>query len=144
MSRNASVEKDERNVSPVHVFSLKIGTANGLWQYKASGTHERVMMHGLRKILDETCLMLGLNTSDRSAVYLFSFSDEPFQRWQVCLEKIRESDDGGCFYRVKTSRVGDFAARGRFPAIVNISYLRTWPGLIYFTLERSLTGGIVS
>jgi len=67
-----------------------------------------------------------------------------FEGWQACLEKMREGDDGGCHYRVRTSRLGDFAARGLFPAFVNTSYLCEWPGLIYFRLERSVTGGIVN
>jgi hypothetical protein len=101
------------------------------------------MMHSLRQILDRTCLALGYDHADRSAVYLFSFSAEPFQDYQVCLERLREGPQG-CYYRVSQSRIGQFKARGLFPAIINASYLGAWPERIYFRLERSLTGQIVS
>ncbi len=45
----------------VHVFSLKVGNAHGLWQYKLSGSHDRVMLHSLRHILGKTCQLLGLD-----------------------------------------------------------------------------------
>jgi hypothetical protein len=131
-------------MSQVHVFSLKVGTSHGLWQYKVSGTHERVMMHGLRHILNKTCQLLGYEFADRSAVYLFNFSAEPFEGYQVRLEKMRTAADGGCHYRVVQSNIGAFTANGVFPAIVNTNYLRGWPERIYFKLEKSLTGGIVS
>jgi len=134
-------------VAEVHVFSLKVGTSHGVWQYKLSGTHDKVMMHGLRHILDRTCQLLGIDCADRSIVFLFHFSVEPFQGYQVCLERMREARDGsgtGCYYRVRESLVGEFKAVGLFPSIVNTGYLRTWPPRIYFKLERSLTGGIVN
>ena len=52
-------------MSQVHVFSLKVGTSHGLWQFKLSGTHDRVMMHSLRHILDKTCQLLGHKYADR-------------------------------------------------------------------------------
>jgi hypothetical protein len=131
----------------IHVFSLKVGTSHGLWQYKLSGTHDKVMMHSLRHILNKTCQLRGFDYADRSVVYLFCFSAEPFQGYQICLERMREAWDGygmGCYYRVRQSNIGDFKAEGLFPAIVNTSYLRTWPERIYFKLEKSLTGGIVN
>ncbi len=134
-------------MSEVHVFSLKVGNAHGLWQYKLSGTHDRVMMHGLRHILNKTCQLLGYDYSDRSVVYLFYFSAEPFQGHQICLERMKEVQgrhDMGCSYRVKQSNIGDITAAGLFPSIVNTSYLRAWPERIYFKLEKSITGGIVS
>ncbi len=115
-----------------------------MWQYKASGTHDRVIMHGLRPILDNVCRLLGFDTRDRSLVYLFSFSDEPFPGYQVCMQKVREGPDGGCYYRVAQSPFGDFRANGLFPAVVNESYLHGWPRSIYLKLEKSLTGGVVS
>jgi hypothetical protein len=134
-------------VAEVHVFSLKVGTSHGIWQYKLSGTHDRVMMHGLRDILNKTCQLLGFDYADRSVVYLLYFSAEPFQGNQVCLERMREAWDGsgtGCYYRVKQSSIGDIKAKGLFPAIVNTSYLRSWPERIYFKLEKSFAGGIVN
>ncbi len=131
-------------MSQVHVFSLKVGSSHGLWQFKLSGTHDRVMMHGLRHILDKTCQLLGFDQADRSAVYLFYFSAEPFEGYQVCLEKMREVADGGCHYRVNQSKIGALMANGVFPAIVNTNYLRGWPERIYFRLEKSLTGGIIN
>ncbi len=132
-------------MADVHIFSLKIGTAAGLWQYKVSGTHEKVVMHGLRRILNGTCERLGFDTADRSVVYLFSFSSEPFPGWQICLERIREAPGGnGCSYRVRQSTIGDFSAAGVFPDFVNTDYLRRWPQRIYCRLEKSLTGGLVS
>jgi hypothetical protein len=134
-------------VSEVYVFSLKVGASHGLWQLKISGTHERVMMHGLRSILDPTCRLLGLDRADRSVVYLFWFSAEPFQGSQVCLERTRKargSGGNGCSYKVKESRIGDFAAMGSFPGIISERYLHSWPERIYFRLEKSLAGGIVS
>ncbi len=134
----------ERDMSKLHVFSLKVGTAHGVWQYKLSGTHDKVMMHSLRHILNKTCKLLGFDYSDRSTIYLFSFSSEPFQGYQICLEKMREARDGDCYYRVKASNIGDLIAKGLFPSIVNADYLRAWPERIYFKLEKSLTGGIVN
>jgi hypothetical protein len=131
-------------MAAVHVFSLKAGASHGLWQYKLSGTHDRVMMHSLRHILDATCQLLGFDRADRSVVYLFHCSAEPFYGWQICLEKIREVRDGECWYRVKASTIGDFKAQGLFPAIVNTRYFRVWPERMYFTLEKSATGGIVN
>jgi hypothetical protein len=131
-------------MSQVHVISLKVGTSHGLWQFKLSGTHDRVMMHSLRNILDKTCQLLGYEFADRSAVYLFYFSAEPFEGYQVCLEKMRTAADGDCHYRVKQSNIGAFVARGLFPAIVNTNYLREWPERVYFKLEKSLTGGIAN
>lgn len=128
-------------MSQVHVFSLKVGSSHGLWQYKLSGTHDRVMMHSLRRILNTTCQLLDYTSADRSAVYLFYFSAEPFEGYQVCLEKIRVVAEGGCFYKVKRSTIGAFMANGVFPSIVNSNYLHGWPELIYFKLERSMTGG---
>ena len=131
--------------APVHVFSLKVGTAHGLWQYKVSGTHEKIVLHSLRHILDATCQLLGFDATDRSVVYLFRFSAEPFQDFQVCLVKTRETSDG-CRYRVDESGIGigEFRAEGVFPSFVRTSYLGAWPERIYFTLERSMTGGIVN
>ncbi|MGA2614347.1 MAG: hypothetical protein ABSG38_12985 [Spirochaetia bacterium] len=131
-------------MAEMHVFSLKIGSSHGLWQYKLSGTHDRVMMHSLRRILDTTCQLLDYSCADRSAVYLFYFSAEPFEGCQVCLEKMRAAASGGCHYRVKQSNIGAFMANGVFPAIVNSNYLRGWPERIYFRLEKSLTGGIIN
>jgi hypothetical protein len=131
-------------MSQVHVFSLKLGTSHGLWQYKLSGTHDRVMMHSLRHILNKTCQMLDYNYADRSAVYLFYFSAEPFEGYQVCLEKMRAVTGGSCRYKVKQSNIGAFISNGVFPAIVNTNYLHGWPERIYFKLEKSLTGGIVN
>jgi hypothetical protein len=134
-------------MAEVHVFSLKLGTAHGLWQYKLSGTHDKVIMHGLRPILDKTCQLLGFDSADRSVVYLFYFSAEPFQGYQVCLERMREVRHRhvtGCYYKVRQSAIGGFAAQGLFPAIVAINYLGTWPARIYFKLERSVAGGIVN
>jgi hypothetical protein len=105
------------------------------------------MMHGLRHILDKTCRALGLDYADRSIVFLFHFSAEPFQGCQVCLERMREAWDGsgmGCYYRVEQSSIGDIEAVGLFPAMVATTYLRAWPQRIYFRLEKSLTGGIVN
>ncbi|HUI71325.1 MAG TPA: hypothetical protein VL354_12475 [Spirochaetia bacterium] len=127
----------------VYVVSLKVGTSHGLWQYKTSGTHERVMMHGLRDILTRTCELLGFDSRDRSIIYLLSFSAEPFEGYHVCLERIRQTPTG-CYYRVEQSRIGSFTATGLFPAIFNTLYLRLWPESIYFKLEKSLTGGIAS
>jgi hypothetical protein len=127
----------------VHVFSLKVGTSHGLWQYKVAGTHERIIMRGLRDTLDRTCQLLGYDSTDRSAVYLFYFSAEPFPGYQVYLERVRETSDG-CYYRVKESNIGQFKAVGLFPVIVNSDYLLSWPAGIYFKLERSLAGGIVN
>ena len=81
---------DRRTKCRKYMISLKVGSSHGLWQFKLSGTHDRVMMHGLRHILDKTCQLLGYNHADRSAVYLFYFSAEPFEGYQVCLEKIRK------------------------------------------------------
>ncbi len=131
-------------MSPVHVLSLKVGASHGLWQCKLHGTHERIMMHTLRMILDGTCQLLGYDKADHSVVYLFHFSAESFEGCQVCLEKMREVANGGCLYRVKLSTMGVFAARGVFPSIVNANYLHSWPERLYFKLEKSLTGGIVS
>jgi hypothetical protein len=131
-------------VAEVHVFSLKVGASHGLWQYKLSGTHDKVMMHGLRDILDKTCRILGFDRADRSVVYLFHFSAQPFEGCQISLEKVRETRGGDCYYRLKASNIGAFLAEGLFPAIVNTSYLGAWPERIYFMLEKSLTGEIVS
>lgn len=131
-------------MAEVHVFSLKVGTSHGLWQYKLNGTHDKVMMHSLRHILNRACQLLGFDYADRSVVYLFSFSAEPFEGYQVCLERMREARDGGCYYRAKQSKIGDFMAKGLFPAIVNTSYLHSWPERIYFKLEKSIAGGIVN
>ena len=131
----------------VHRLSLKIGNANGLWQYKLAGTHEKVVLHSLRHILDSTCQLLGFGRADRSVVYLFSFSSEPFPGCQVCLERLKEVREGhgtGCFYRVSQSTIGDFRAQGLFPAVVNATYFSGWPERIFFKLERSLTGEIVN
>jgi len=136
-----------REMPEVHVFSLKVGTSHGVWQYKLSGTHDRVMMHSLRHILNKTCQLLGFDIRDRSIVYLFSFSAEPFQSYHICLERIREAWDGngtGCYYRVERSNIGKLTGEGLFPAFVNTDYLRSWPQRIYFRLEKSLTGGIVN
>ena len=134
-------------MAEVYVFSLKVGSSHGVWQYKLRGTHDKVMMHGLQQILDATCRLLGFDRSDRSTVFLLRFSAEPFQGCQVCLEKVREVRDGpgaGCYYRVKESSIGGFKAVGLFPSIVVTAYLRSWPPRIYFELEKSLTGGIVN
>jgi hypothetical protein len=128
----------------VHVFSLKVGTAHGVWQYKLSGTHDKVMMHSLRHILNKTCQLLGYDYANRSVVYLFYFSAEPFENYQICLGKMRETSDGNCYYKVIASTIGGFMAAGLFPAIVNTRYLRAWPERIYFKLEKSITGGIVN
>ncbi len=128
----------------VHVVSLKRGTSHGLWQYKVRGTHDRVMMHGLQQILDKTCRLLGYTTSDRSVVYIFSFSAGTFEGYHVCLERMREGPDGGCYYRATRSPIGDFEAKGLFPAVLRTFYLHEWPERIYFKLERSLTGEIQS
>ena len=133
-------------MAKVHVFSLKVGTAHGLWQYKMRGTHEKVMMHSLRHILNKTCQLLGFDCEDRSAVYLFYFSAESFQGYQICLERMREVRDGhgiGCYYKVKQSNIGNFMAEGLFPSLVNTSYLCAWPERIYFRLEKS-AGWIVN
>jgi hypothetical protein len=145
-SRNG-IREGGSKMGVVHVFSLKVGTAHGVWQYKLSGTHDKVMMHSLRHILNKTCQFLGFDYSDRSVVYLFHFSAEPFEGCQICLERMREARDGvgvGCYYRVKQSSISNFKAEGLFPAFVNSSYLRTWPERIYFRLEKSITGGIVN
>jgi len=131
-------------MAKVHVFSVKVGTSHGLWQYKQSGTHERVVLHGLQPLLDAACRLLGYDRRDRSAIYHFSFSPEPFEGWQVRMEKTREGSDGSCSYRVARSHIGSFAARGRFPGIVRTGYLGAWPENIYLALERSVVGGIVS
>ena len=131
----------------IHALSVKVGNSHGLWQFKIAGTHERVMLHGARNILDGTCRLLGFDCADRSVVYLFSFSDEPFAGYQVCLEKIREASTmrgTGCFYRVVESTIGDFRARGQLPAAFNDRYFRGWPEKICFKLEKSLTGEIVN
>ena len=130
-------------MSQLHVFSLKRGTSHGLWQYKLRGTHDRIVLHGLHDVLDTTCRLIGCDSADRSAVYLFSFSAEPFPDCQVCLQKAKETVDG-CYYRVTQSRVGRFEAVGLFPAFVNSTYLHAWPTRIYFKLERSLAGEIVN
>ena len=141
---NTRSENAGRGKAHVHVLSLKRGASHGLWQYKIVGTHERVILNGLRNILDKTCQALGESESDRSVVYLLHFSAEPFEGCQVGLEKVRETTDGDCYYRVRASNIGGFTANGRFPAIVRGSYLGAWPEMIYFMLEKSIAGGIVS
>jgi len=133
-------------MSRVYVVSVKIGNAHGLWQYKLSGTHDRIILHGLRHILNGACQLLGFDDADRSVVYLFSFSAEPFPGYQLCLEKLREVQGrgAGCYYGVKQSTIGDFTARGLFPSVVNTRYLLAWPENIFCKLEKSMTGGIVS
>lgn len=131
-------------MAEVYAFSLKVGTSHGLWQYKIVGSHERVMMHGLRDVLNKTCQALGFNELDRSVVYLFHFSAEPFEGCQVELERVRENSDGDCYYRVRASNIGRFSANGRFPSVVRDNYLGAWPEMIYFRLEKSMRGGIVS
>jgi hypothetical protein len=130
-------------MSRVYVFSLKVGSSHGLWQHKVSGTHDRVMMHSLRQILNRTCQLLGYDCADRSTVYLFYFSAEPFEGCQTCLEKMRVAD-GGCYYKVKQSSIGAFEAKGLFPSFVSADYLHEWPDRIFFKLEKSAVGGIVS
>jgi hypothetical protein len=127
-----------------HLFGFKIGSSHGLWQYKVSGTHDRMMMHGLRLILDNACQLLGYDYADRSIVYLFHFSAEPFEGYQVCLAKMRESPDDGYNYQVVHSNIGRFQARGRFPSFFKTDYLHEWPAEIYFKLDRSTVGGIVN
>jgi hypothetical protein len=127
----------------IQAFSLKVGTSHGLWQYKHRGTHDRIMMHGLRDVLNKTCQLLGYDSTDRSAICLFYFSAQPFPGYQVNLEKVREKLDG-CYYRVKGSNIGPFKAVGLFPVIVNSDYLHSWPAGIYVKLERSPAGGIVN
>lgn len=134
-------------MSEVHTVSLKLGASHGLWQYKISGTHEKVMMHGLRRLLDAACRLLGFDHADRSVVYLFSFSAEPFQGWQFGLERVREEPSPqakGCYYKVKESQIGTFAGTGFFPGMILKTYLHSWPARIYFKLEKSLTGEIVN
>ncbi len=128
----------------VSTISLKRGTSHGLWQYKTSGTHDRVILDGMRQILDRTCRLLGYDDPDRSTIYLFSFSSEPFEGYQACARKTREDPAGGCRYRVVQSRIGDFEARGLLPAPIRTSYLGTWPAWIYYRLEASVVGGITS
>ena len=133
-------------MSEVHVFSVKVGASHGLWQYKLSGTHDRIMLHGLRDILDGTCSCLGFDGADRSIVYLLSFSAEHFEGWQVCVERMKEAGHGrdrGCYYRVSYSTIGHLEATGLFPAFINSGYLRAWPERIYYKLEKS-AGGIVN
>ena len=130
----------------IQTLSVKVGSSHGLWQFKLAGTHERIILHAARNILDGTCRLLGFDRADRSIVYLLSFSDEPFAGCQVCLGKMRkasERPDAGCIYRVVQSTIGDFRARGELPAAVNDRYFRGWPERIYFKLEKSLTGEIV-
>jgi hypothetical protein len=131
-------------VAERHALSLKVGTSHGLWQYKLSGTHERVIVHGMRHILDATCLLLGLDRADREAIYLFHFSAEPFQGYHVCLEKMKEVPGTGCYYRVHHSTIGALQAKGLIPAPVGTRYLHGWPDRIFFTLEKSAVGGVVS
>ncbi len=134
-------------MSRVYVVSVKVGNAHGLWQYKLSGTHDRIILHGLRNILNGACRLLGFDEADRSVVYLFSFSAEAFPGYHLCLEKLREVQgrrSAGCYYRVKQSTIGDFTAQGLFPSIVNTCYLLAWPEKIFCKLEKSMTGGIVS
>jgi len=131
-------------MAAVHAFSLKVGSSHGLWQYKFSGTHERVVLHQMRHILNKTCQLLGYDYLDRSSVYLFAFSSGPFEEHQVCLQKMREAAGGGCYYMVSSSRIGDFRAEGLFPTFVRAYYLQEWPDKIYFKLEKSLAGGIVN
>lgn len=131
----------------IHTLSVKIGSSHGLWQFKLAGTHERVILHGARDVLDGTCRLLGFDCANGSAVYLFSFSAQPFPGSQVCLEKVREVPAAGgadCFYRVSLSIIGEFTARGQLPAALNDRYFRGWPAKIYFKLEKSLTGEIVN
>jgi hypothetical protein len=131
----------------VHVLSLKVGNSHGLWQCKLEGTHERIIMHGVHNILDRTCRLLGIDAADRSAVYLFSFCAEPFQGYQVCLGKIREirgQHGTSCSYKVIQSNIQIFEALGLFPAFVSAKYFHRWPDRIFFKLERSMTGEIVS
>ena len=77
----------------VHVFSLKVGNAHGLWQYKLSGSHDRVMLHSLRHILGKTCQLLGLDFP--GSISCFSF---------LLLRRT-------------------FTAQGLFPLFVNTRYL---------------------
>jgi len=127
----------------LHVISLKVGASHGLWQYKVSGTHERIILNGLRDVLDRSCQLRGFDPSDRSVVYLLSFSAEPFEGEHVSLAEVREVP-AGCYYSVLRSRIGDFKARALFPHSVMASYLAAWPDRLHLRLDRSLTGGIVS
>lgn len=131
-------------MADVHVISLKVGTSHGLWQYKLSGTHERVIVHGMRPLLDATCSLLGYDRADREAIYLFHFSAESFQGWQVCLERMKEVPGRGCWYRVHHSTIGAFQAKGLIPSAMDSRYLHGWPERIFFMLEKSTVGGIVS
>lgn len=134
----------------IHTLSVKVGSSHGLWQYKLAGTHERVMLHGARSILDGTCRLLGFDRADRSTVYLLSFSAQPFPGFQVCMERVsgergaRQQRNAACSYKVSLSRIGDFRARGQLPAALNTTYFGGWPEKIYLKLEKSLTGEIVS
>jgi len=131
-------------MAKVHVISLKLGASHGLWQYKVSGTHERVILHGMSPILNTTCQLLGHDRRDHSVVYLFSFSDGPFETWQVLLERVAETSDGGCHYRAASSNVGELRAKGTLPAFMGSQYFDGWPARIFFRLEPSLTGEIQS
>src|SRR5208283_1161981 len=68
----------------------------------------------------------------------------PFENYQICLGKMRETSDGDCYYKVIASTIGDLVAAGLFPAIVNTRYLHAWPERFYFKLEKSIIGGIVN
>ena len=129
-------------MTDVHTISLKIGASHGLWQYKHAGTHERIIVAGLRPVLDAACRLLGFSFSDRSVVYLLSFSPEPFDAWQVCLEKSRELPDG-CSYHVVESNIGTFSAQGQLPGAFKTAYLGKWTARLYLRIVRSLTGTIV-
>ena len=131
-------------MAAVHVFSLKLGTSHGLWQYKVSGTHDRIVVDGLRRILDTTCRLLGFDCADRSLVYLCHLSAEPFTGCQLCLQKIREVPDGSSSYRVVRSSIGDIRADGHFPGFIKTRYFQAWPDRLYFKLEKSVVGGIVN
>lgn len=132
----------------IHRISLKVGYKFSMWQYKSSGASEQIIVFsGMGQILDGTCQLLGFDYADRSAIYEISFSDDSFSDCQVTLGRLAEEWDGygmGCHYKVINSRIGTLEAEGMLPSILKDNYLKSWPEIVCYRLDRSRSKHIVN
>ena len=110
--------------------SIKKSLKRGLWQMKEVKDHNVTAFGRAHDVLEKCMFLSQINVSDRNAIYNFIFSDEPFEGYQMKLER---KDD---FFHIVD--VEEFAGKAQFPNEI-FKYLK-YPEYLYIKIERAPAG----
>ena len=106
--------------------TIKKSNKRGLWQIKEDN-HDLVSLSSAHDLVQKCMFLSGIDTSDRRMAHWSTFSDEPFEGYQLKLEK-----KGGDFHIVDYP---EFSGHGFFDPKM-FKFYKSAPKQLYILIEK--------